>query len=116
MSGKTFIVTGVLLTAASLFLNLQYPYKYSLFLVIGIGLVAFGFVKIMVVEAKPKKEYTPASSLPDMRPHPHERAPYHPHNRQHHYHTSKKPQFCARCGNPLTGHDVYCSKCGKKVT
>ena len=124
MKGKTFLFIGVLITGISLTLNIaQQTRKFSLFVLFGIGVIVFGFVKIFILEKQDKEIAKIRASYPtgrqgftpDARPHPHSDARYHPHQSQSQYHAHRKAAFCARCGNHLSPSDRYCPQCGKKA-
>ncbi|MFH1591142.1 MAG: hypothetical protein ABIC95_04410 [archaeon] len=132
--GKVILAIGLLITAFSIILTLRSSSaRFSLFLVVGIGMILYGLWRVIQVEKQHEKHnhrsqhYMP----PGQQQHPgHQGAPQHPAHQGHPHHPSHPQQtvhphhhpshvlpsalFCTRCGNKIAPHDIYCSRCGMK--
>lgn len=91
--GFVYLIIGLFIAVASLVLNLQGKgNKFTFFLIVGLGMVVLGIIKLMGPKKKVQK----------------------PAIQQGHQHPNAQQQFvkyCSRCGTALHGFQQFCHMC-----
>ncbi len=89
--GIVYLIVGLFLAIGSYVLNSQAAsYRFALFLLIGVGMIILGIVKLMRKKADKKVVVQ-------------------------HNPTQQFVKYCSRCGAALQGFQQFCHSCGSRL-
>jgi len=95
--GVVYLIVGLFIAIGSLIVNLQdKSYKFVLFLLIGLGMIVLGIIKLM---GPKKKVHKPTTQQSQQQFNPQQQF----------------VKYCSRCGAALQGFQQFCHNCGSKM-
>jgi len=90
-----FIVIGIIIAAASAFFNFVLQERaFVFFMVAGVGLIIYGFIKRTPSKPKAAKKHLH-------------------HEKKSYFHQGMK--YCSQCGSALHPYDRFCKHCGARL-
>ena len=88
--GAAYIIVGAIVSISSFILNKE---KLGIFIWVGIAMIAFGFIRMLILSAKPaKKQRSPTQKGAKI-----------------------LQNFCPMCGAALHSYQNFCHMCGYRL-